>query len=788
MKGFFAAFYKDLRLMCNRTGLLTLVLSALMIPLFLWGMRDLDTERFVQPFPLAVRDLDETVMSRSLIAQIGELELFSEIRRLDEYTTEEGALSAGAAAVLTIPKDFFYEMYTGSDCPAVVTLNDAQPLQAALVKTVITSVMDIVIADQCAWRGLYEVVYGAEAEAHMEELYEGASAEIFSDALSRQRVFREEIIPSDAAARMRRKLAAVLMPMLSLLFCLAALRTVRQEQRMGALLRFRSLGRSLLSFLLSKFLIAAAFTAAVFVPLYVLADTGRAGLFVLLALLVFAASFAVIALLTALTGDDSAAGRWCNVYLLLSLFFGDVLLPAGTLPKVLEPLQQAAIPHHVFPVLNALYDKYPAADVLQRMLPLAMLTAGCVLAALLLTPLAMTLRKGASSRGGHAAGKAGGGRAQMPGKQRRRLLPFVWIGGMKWRLYTGGFIAFLAVILLSFAAGLAVRDAGSGGEKVSIALVDLDGSADAAELTKLLKEKTSESLLLYETDEAGGAKLMMDGTVEGLFTIGEGYAVAVQTEALLPLTYKATQSAFTAQGVREIIAGQVATQRAWYRALARYEDMRGTAADTAVEASLKEAVERAKETLPAVYHLDTRSGQPQKEPFTPETISFFALLLILMLMTFAAYTGRTDARKASQRLSAVSYGRHLSFGADVLAVFLAGLLCALAFFAPFGAPPLWRVPVVLLLILNVTMLSLLLTNITVRTGRVDALAPLATLLICLAGGCFLDLSGIASSLTAFMTASPAGAALFAERGSVPALAVLLGETALFALLVFPRKR
>ena len=36
--------------------------------------------------------------------------------------------------------------------------------------------------------------------------------------------------------------------------------------------------------------------------------------------------------------------------------------------------------------------------------------------------------------------------------------------------------------------------------------------------------------------------------------------------------------------------------------------------------------------------------------------------------TFAAYTGRTDARKASQRLSAVSYGRHLSFGADVLAM------------------------------------------------------------------------------------------------------------------------
>ncbi|MBQ6735751.1 MAG: ABC transporter permease [Lachnospiraceae bacterium] len=787
MKGFLAAFYKDLKLMCNRTGLITLLLAALMIPVFLWGMRDLDTERFVQPFPLAVRDLDETVMSRSLLAQISELELFSEVRRIDADMPEERALQEGAAAVLTIPKDFFYEMYTGSDCPAVVTLNDAQPLQAALVRTVITSVMDIVIADQTTWRALYKTVYGEEMEAHLGELYEGASAEIFSDALSRQRVFREEIIPSDAAARMRRKLTAILMPMLALLFCLASLRTVRQEQRMGALLRFRSLGRSFVSFLLSKFLIAACFTAVVFVPLYFLADTGRAGLFLLLSLLTFAASFAVISLLTVLTADDSSAGRWCNAYLLLSLFFGDVLLPAGSLPSVLSPLQQAAIPHHVFPVLNALYDGYTATDVVRRMLPLLILTAGCAAAALLLAPVTAWKRRGASG-GSPAAGDRGRAAAGMPRERRGGFLPFVYISGMKLRLYTGGLLAFAAVILLSLASGIAVRDARYGADRLSIALVDLDGTGDSAELIRLLEEKSSESLSLHITDEAGAARLMIDGTAEGLFTIGEGYSNAVQSEGILPLTYRATQSAFTAQGVREIIAGQVASQRATYRAFRRYEEMTGQTADEAVREALRAAVLTEKETLPAVYELHTRSGEPQKEPFTPETVSFFALLLILMLMTFAAYTGRTDARKASQRMMTVSFGRHLSYGADVLAVFTAGLLCALAFFAPFGLPPLWRVLIVLLLVINVTLLSILLTNITVHTGRVDALAPLATLLICLAGGCFLDLTGIAPSLTRLMTVSPAGAALFAERGSLIALAVLAGETVLFGAGAFPRRK
>ncbi|MBR0092351.1 MAG: ABC transporter permease, partial [Lachnospiraceae bacterium] len=356
------------------------------------------------------------------------------------------------------------------------------------------------------------------------------------------------------------------------------------------------------------------------------------------------------------------------------------------------------------------------------------------------------------------------------------------------RLYTGGLLAFAVVILLSLASGIAVRDARYGAERLSIAVVDLDGTADSAALIRLLEEKSSESLLLHLTDEAGAARLMIDGTAEGLFTIGEGYSNAVQSEGILPLTYRATQSAFTAQGVREIIAGQVASQRATYRAFRRYEEMTGQTADEAVREALRAAVLTEKETLPAVYELHTRSGEPQKEPFTPETVSFFALLLILMLMTFAAYTGRTDARKASQRMMTVSFGRHLSYGADVLAVFAAGLFSAIAFFAPFGLPPVWRVAVVLLLILNVTLLSILLTNITVHTGRVDALAPLATLLICLAGGCFLDLTGIAPSVTRLMTASPAGAALFAERGSLVALAVLAGETVLFGAGAFPRRK
>ncbi|MBQ4417753.1 MAG: ABC transporter permease, partial [Butyrivibrio sp.] len=131
MRGFAAAFYKDMKLMMNGTGVFTLLFTLLLVPVFLFGTRDLSAEQVVRPFPIAVRDLDKTLMSRSLVSQLGEIELFSEIRRTGEDEPDRAALDAGCAAVLTIPKDFFYAMYSASDCPVDITLNESRPLEAA---------------------------------------------------------------------------------------------------------------------------------------------------------------------------------------------------------------------------------------------------------------------------------------------------------------------------------------------------------------------------------------------------------------------------------------------------------------------------------------------------------------------------------------------------------------------------------------------------------------------------------------------------------------------------------
>ena len=148
MGGLRAALYKDLLLFLRGTGLAALVLPLVLLLAFRTGLGDLSAQAYVQPFPIAVRDQDNTLMSRSLIAQMAQIQLFSRVDRLEEGDSDQEALDAGAAAVVTVPQDFFYDLYKMEDCPVSVTLNGEMELESALFQSIFRSVMDIIAADQ----------------------------------------------------------------------------------------------------------------------------------------------------------------------------------------------------------------------------------------------------------------------------------------------------------------------------------------------------------------------------------------------------------------------------------------------------------------------------------------------------------------------------------------------------------------------------------------------------------------------------------------------------------------
>ena len=196
MRGFAAALWKDLRLLLRGAGLAALVLPLTLLLALRAGYGEIAGG--VEPFPIAVRDLDGTIMSRSLVSQVRQVELFSQVLSLDAGTADGEALDNGCAAVITIPQDFFYDMYTMSDCPVDVVLNRDMPLESNLLASILTSVLNIVRSDQAAQRGVYQFCYGEIAPELERTMFAETADHLFRDALGRQRVFDRR--------RMRREL------------------------------------------------------------------------------------------------------------------------------------------------------------------------------------------------------------------------------------------------------------------------------------------------------------------------------------------------------------------------------------------------------------------------------------------------------------------------------------------------------------------------------------------------------------------------------------------------------
>ena len=97
MRALLSCLYKDIRLFLRGAGLLALLLPLLLLPALRLAAPDVE-DGLVESFPIAVRDLDGTVMSRSLISQLKKVELFSQVRVLEEGETDAQALADGAAA------------------------------------------------------------------------------------------------------------------------------------------------------------------------------------------------------------------------------------------------------------------------------------------------------------------------------------------------------------------------------------------------------------------------------------------------------------------------------------------------------------------------------------------------------------------------------------------------------------------------------------------------------------------------------------------------------------------
>ncbi len=771
MRAFFAALYKDMKLFLSGAGLLAVLLPALLLPALSAGTEDLSAASFVRSFPIAVRDEDGTLMSRTLVMQLRSVELFSEVRVLEPGVTDAQALSDGAAAVATIPKDFFYDVYDMSDCPVDVTLNSDRPLDSAIFRAVFTSVMGIIRANHASALAVYTLAYGELDGEALAAMRASAGDRTALDALGRQNVFTGLAGAPDVAGALTRRLAACVLGVLALFFAMGSARATPEERRLGVAPRLRAMGLGAGGLAASK--LAASYILSVPAVLACAALSGTPAGFALglYGLLLFG-GFGLMSLIASAAGSPESAQRWGNILILLSLALGGTLWPQSALPALLRPAKYLAMPYYASLALECRNAGLGVGEALRLLWPAAAMGA----AGLALSGLFSRAERRARAMTGAKAGPEPPSGAST-GFFRRLLA----LTPLRLRALAGGFPALAVTVAAAFLCGLAAFGlSGGGAETLRLAVLDLDGTRRSRELTGSLADIPGVDVLTVTEEQARRA--LLTGEREGLLTLGPGYGEAIENGGEIPLSYDAAPSAVTAQGARELAAGQVMSQLRLARAPEDARELLGRELTPAERERLSGLLEEYSASLPALYAISWSGGRGAADPFAPSPMAFACLAGLFTALTAASALASRDARAARRRMASLPRGRVLYELTELLALTALAGLAELGVLAPGLSAAITGLPAVAASSLCFAALAILLARLGPAEGRLDALAPILALFICLLGGCFMDLSALPDTLARLTLISPAALAVSARSGSLPPLLALLAESAALTAL------
>ena len=373
MKSFFASIYKDLCLFLSVTGIMSLLLPALAAAAYHFGLSDsAKVDMTVEPFAVAVLDMDDTSMSNTLLKQFADVDLLSEVRvfHADEIESMsaanpsvrfdgEGRLAAadgmfdepmfrGCAAVITIPMDFFYDAYTGDEGPVHLVLNGKMPLESALTENTVCSVMGILKSERAAWYAAYSLKAGGEFDpADFGDFCADASVSILESALGRKSVVDAAKASETLKSNTKNTFFTCACSMLMLFVCAGVLKTLPDERRLGLVDRFVSVGGRPAALVLSKLVAAAVFCAAGLVPVMLILKPELTPLSYIAVVCGFLACFAVMLALTKLARGTEQYMLFGGLITAASLLFGGVIYPSPLLPGLARAIGCVTVPKYL---------------------------------------------------------------------------------------------------------------------------------------------------------------------------------------------------------------------------------------------------------------------------------------------------------------------------------------------------------------------------------------------------------------------------------------------------------
>ena len=713
MNGFFAALKKDFSLFFRKGGLFSLLFPLLLLPLFLAFFQGGSGQ--ILSFPVSIIDEDETLMSKTLIRQMEEVELFSEIHKIsrEEISAE---LEKGSVGILRIPKDFFYTAYRFQGEPVELILNEKRPTEAAILESVFTSVMQIMEKEQETSLAVFHTAYGETLSAKQEEvLYEKASERLLSAVLKRQLIFQDEEIKANLELALLMRIFSALLFLFLSFVSLSVISAVPEEEKKGIVARFRQMRGK--GFYLSKFLVLL-FLSLVFLALSLLLLHETLSLssesllwfsiYYLFSLLSFYFFFWGI---FSMIRDERLGKNLSICVIFLILLFSGRLFSAGKIPFSIAQFSPVSI---TALILEGLRRGYRGKALLSFAYPLSV--PACIGVMLLLLGKLFDKK---NSLGQKEKKTSLAGSAYLQSRSESlimRYLPFPLWRGFTLIGRTAGFALFIQITVIS------------GEEKA---------------------EK-----LLY-------------GDKEGVLSILEGYSDDREGKGLL--LYESSSSSLSEMAVREIVAALVAGEKIERTAGTYLSSLLGKELSPEEERILKENEFNYKRKTP-LYIVEQKNGRSKEELFSPKREAIYAFLLYFFLFSLAAVMGESEEKRVSSRINSIRRGKLRYLGGYFLFFLFISLCFYIALKLSFS---LYAMLSVFSYTLFLFGFSRLLSTRFLGEGAETGISLNLGLFFSLIGGAFMDFSALSGWLQYLPWFSPIGLFLKGTEGDIFAPGILL---------------
>lgn len=751
MNGFLAALKKDMCLFFRKGGLFSLLFPLLLLPLFLFFFRG--SSGGLQAFPVSVIDEDETLMSKTLIRQMEEVELFSEVHKISREDISE-ELEKGSVGVLRIPKDFFYTAYRFQGEPVELILNERRATESAILESVFTSIMKIMEKEQEMSLAVFHTAYGEKLSAsEEEELYHRASERLLNSVLKRQLIFQNEEVGANVAFALVMRIASALLFLFLSFISLSMVSAVPEEEKKGIVSRFRQMGGR--GFYLSKFLLLLLLA----LPVLALSLLFLYKAFALSPeLLLFFTLYYNLSLLSfylffwgifSLVREERLAKNFSVCLIFLLLLFTGRLFSAGRLPFSLarfSPISINAV------LLEGLRRGYSPARLMPFVLPLGLF--------LLLGMLLRFMHSFMEKRSPLEKERVSEKRSPLGKQFLMNCLPFpVWRG----YILLGRTVGVLLFLLFCLCLGRYAEDKTQ--EKIAVYLVNEDGGEWSRELIRDLDEEKSLDIQLIPEREK--EEKLLYGDKEGVLTIREGYTGDKEEKG--KLLYESGSASLSEMGLREIVAAVVAGEKIERGANDYLSSLLGREIRTDEQDLLTKNQKQYKRTSP-LYTVEKQNGATREELFSPRREAVYAFLLYFFLFSLASVAGEGEEKRVATRLQSIA-GASRRYLIGLFLVFLGISLCfffALRLDFSFNA---------MLSLFSYTLFlfgfSRFLSVRVLGEGAETGLSLNLGLFFCLSGGAFMDFTALSGWIKYLPYLSPVGLFLKGTEGDLLASAILL---------------